>query len=146
LDNRQKYRFLESLALINIILSIILFLINLLLILWINNSISFNQVVYIVLGIFLLSFEIFRLIIMVISEIVFLWIKNIKLFRKASIITSLLIGTIFNTLFLIRFLGLACFVPVFSFISMLFIYFASIKIILFKHNNNQIKSEEERKS
>ncbi|MFX1585501.1 MAG: hypothetical protein ACFFDL_13190 [Promethearchaeota archaeon] len=146
MNNKQKYGFLEILALINIILSIILFLINLLLILWINNHISLNQIVYIVLGIFLLSFEISRLIILLSSGIIFLWIKNIKIFRKASIITSLLIGIIFDALFLIRFLGLACFVPAFSFISMLFIYFASVKIILFKHNNNQVKSEEERKS
>ncbi len=77
---------------------------------------------------------------MIISEIIFLWIKNIKLFRRASIITSLIIATIFDTLFLIRFLWLSCFVPAFSFVSMLFIYFASVKIILFKHNHNQIRS------
>ncbi|MHA2430546.1 MAG: hypothetical protein ACXACC_05860 [Promethearchaeota archaeon] len=68
------------------------------------------------------------------------------MFRKASIITSLLIGTIFNTLFLIRLLGLGCFVPVFSFISMLFSYFASVKIIIFQPDINRISSQEERKS
>ncbi|MFX0178733.1 MAG: hypothetical protein ACFE78_01010, partial [Candidatus Hodarchaeota archaeon] len=140
------YGFLESLALTNIILSFFLFLINLLLVLWIHNRISLNQMVYSILGIFLLSFEIFRLIIILISAIMFLWIKKIKVFRRASIITSLLIGTIFDTLFVIRFIGLACFVPAFSFISMLFVYFASVKIILFKHNDKYNKSEEERKS
>jgi len=131
--NRKKHNLLIGLVILNVFLTIIIFIISLLLISWINQLISLNQLVLTGLYLFLLLFEPIRTLIMFISGIITLRIKIINRKFKVPIITALLFGIGFNIIFLIRFYGFACFAPVYSFSCMIFIYISFVLIIIQNH-------------
>jgi len=110
-------------------------MINLLLILGINESLSLNEMVYLLLGICLPMFEIIRLMLMFISGIIALRIKEFSRRYKAAIVSKYVFGILSNLLFLIRLLGFACFVPTFSFSTMIFIYISFAVIIIHKNTS-----------
>ena len=126
---------LTQIVVFNVIISLILFMINLLLILGINESLSLNEMVYLLLGICLPMFEIIRLMLMFISGIIALRIKEFSRRYKAAIVSKYVFGILSNLLFLIRLLGFACFVPAFSFSTMIFIYISFAVIIIHKNTS-----------
>ncbi|MFX1386801.1 MAG: hypothetical protein ACFE9M_06260 [Promethearchaeota archaeon] len=133
---RYGYLYLVRFAFLKLIISLILFLINLILILWINNTIVFNDIIYRGLFIFLSSFEGLRILIMFMCGILTLGIEKIDIKLKVAIITPLLFGIGFNIFFLIRLFGFACFTPVYSFACMIFIIASFVLIIIQEHDNN----------
>jgi hypothetical protein len=80
-------------------------------------------------------FEIIRLILMLISGMLTLKIKEFSRKFKAAIISKYVFGILSNVLFLIRLLGFACFVPAFSFSTTIFIYISFAVITIHKTNN-----------
>ncbi len=123
---------------LKLIISLISFLLNLILILWINNSITLSKIVYTGLFIFLPWFEFIRIILMVTSGIITVRIKQINRKFKAAILSFLLIGIGFNIIFLIRLFGFACFAPVYSFSSMPSIIISFVLINIQEYDNNRI--------
>ena len=123
---------------INLILSLVLFIINLVLIQWINLSIKFSGIIYTELLLILSSFEIIRTVLMTSSGILTLKIRGINRKIKAIIVPTLLFGIGFNIIFLIRLFGFACFAPVYSFLSLPFICVFIMLIIVQEHDNNHI--------
>ncbi len=136
--NKQEYKFLVRLVVLTLIISLILFTINLILILWINKSIFLNEMIYIGLTMFLFGFEVIRITIMFISGKITLRFEGIERNYKITIITVLFIAIVFNTIFLIRLFGFACFAPIYSFLCMPFIFISFILIIIQKHDNNRM--------
>ena len=112
---------------LKLIISLISFLLNLILILWINNSITLSKIVYTGLFIFLPWFEFIRIILMVTSGIITVRIKQINRKFKAAIL-----------IFLIRLFGFACFAPVYSFSSMPSIIISFVLINIQEYDNNRI--------
>ena len=137
MDNRYGYADLVRLAFLKLILSFILFIINLVLILWIDNAIFLDDMIYRGLFIFLSGFEGLRIIIMVMCGVLTLRVKNMDRKLKVAIITALLFGIGFNILYLIRLFGFACFTPVYSFLCMVFICVSFVLIVIQDHDNNQ---------
>lgn len=133
MNNRKKHNLLVGLIISNVFLTIIVFIINLLLILWINQLLFLNQIFLTGLYLFLILFEPIRTLIMFISGIITLRIKTINRKFKVPIIAALLFGIGFNIIFLIRFYGFACFAPVYSFSCMIFIYISFVLIIIQNH-------------
>lgn len=136
--NKQEYKFLVRLFVLMFLISLILFIINLILILWINKSIFLNEMVYLGLSIILFGFEIIRIGIIFISGIIILRFEAINRNYKIIIISILFIAFFFNTLFLIRLFGFACFTPIYSFLCTPFIFISFVLIIIKKHDNNRI--------
>ena len=118
------------------IISLILFFIDLILTLWINNALFLNDIIYILLTTFLISFEFIRIMAMAISETLIIRIKMIGIKFQLAILTSLLIGFGYNILFLVRLFGAACFTPVYSVASTIFICISFVLILIPKHDNN----------
>lgn len=133
MNNRKRYNLLVGLVILNVFITIILFIMDLFLISWINQLVSLNQLVLIGFYLFLVLFEPIRISIMFISGIITIRIKTIDRKYKVPIITALLFGIGFNIYFLIRFYGDACFTPVYSFSCMLFIYIAFVLIVIQNH-------------
>lgn len=136
--NKQEYKFLVRLFVLMLLISLILFIINLILILWINKSIFLNKMVYLGLSIILFGFEIIRIGIIFISGIIILRFEAINRNYKIIILSILFIAFFFNTLFLIRLFGFACFTPIYSFLCTPFIFISFVLIIIKKHDNNRI--------
>jgi len=118
------------------IISLILFIIDLILTLWINNTLYLNYIVYILLTTFLISFEFIRIMSMVISETLIMQIKMIGIKFQLAIITTILIGIGYNITFLVRLFGAACFTPVYSVASTIFICISFVLIIIPEQDNN----------
>jgi hypothetical protein len=137
MEYKERYKLLTQLVVFNIFISLILFMINLVLILGINKSLFLSEMVYLLLGICLPMFEIIRLMLMFISGILTLRIKEFSRRYKAAIISKYVFGTLSSLLFLIRLLGFACFVPAFSFSTMIFIYISFAVIIIHKNNKKR---------
>jgi len=135
-NNEQRYNFLVRLFILEMIISLILFFIDLILTLWINNALFLNDIIYILLTTFLISFEFIRIMAMVISETLIIRIKMIGIKFQLAILTSLLIGFGYNILFLVRLFGAACFTPVYSVASTIFICISFVLILIPKHDNN----------
>jgi len=135
-NNRQRYNFLVRLFILEMIISLILFFIDLILTLWINNALFLNDIIYILLTTFLISFEFIRIMAMAISETLIIRIKMIGIKFQLAILTSLLIGFGYNILFLVRLFGAACFTPVYSVASTIFICISFVLILIPKHDNN----------
>ena len=133
MNNRKRYNLLVGLVILNVFITIILFIIDLFLISWINQLVSLNQLVLVGFYLFLVLFEPIRISIMFISGIITIRIKTIDRKYKVPIITALLFGIGFNIYFLIRFYGDACFTPVYSFSCMLFIYISFVLIVIQNH-------------
>ncbi len=133
MNNRKRYKLLVGLVILNVLITIISFIISLILISWIKQLISLNQLVLMGLYLFLALFEPIRTLIMFISGIISLRSKIIDRKFKVPIITALLFGIGFNIIFLIRFYGFACFAPVYSFSCMIFIYISFVLIIIQNH-------------
>jgi hypothetical protein len=136
MDNRYGYPYLVKLAFLKLIISFILFIINLVLILWINNAVFLDDTIYRGLFIFLSSFEGLRIMIMLMCGVLTLRVKKMDWKLKVAIIAALLFGIGFNILYLIRLFGFACFTPVYSFLCMVFISFSFVLIIIQDHDNN----------
>ena len=136
MNNRQRYNFLVRLFILEMILSLLLFIIDLILTLWINNTLYLNYIVYILITTFLISFEFIRIMSMVISETLIIRIKMIGIKFQLAVLTSLLIGFGYNILFLVRLFGAACFTPVYSVASTIFICISFVLILIPKHDNN----------
>ena len=136
MNNKQRYNFLVRLLILEMIISLILFIIDLILTLWINNTFYLNYTVYILLTTFLISFEFIRIMSMVISETLIIRIKMIDIKFQLAIITTLLIGIGFNIIFLVRLFGSACFTPVYSVASTIFICISFVLILIPEHDNN----------
>ena len=136
MNNEQRYNFLVRLFILEMIISLILFFIDLILTLWINNALFLNDIIYILLTTFLISFEFIRIMAMAISETLIIRIKMIDIKFQLAILTSLLIGFGYNILFLVRLFGAACFTPVYSVASTIFICISFVLILIPKHDNN----------
>ena len=133
MNNRKTYNLLVRLVILNVFITIILFIINLFLISCINQLISLNPLVLIGFYLFLTLFEPLKTLIMFISGIIIVRIKTIDRRFKVLIITALLFGIGFNIIFLIRLYGFACFAPAYSFSCMLLIYISFVLIIIQNH-------------
>lgn len=136
--NKKEYKFLVRLFVLKLILSLILSIINLILILWINKSIFLIEIVYIGLTMFLLGFEVIRITIMFISELITFRFEGIDRNYKISIMTVLFIAIVLNSFFLIRLFGFACFAPIYSFLCIPFIFISFVLIIIKKHDYNRM--------
>ncbi|MFX1501791.1 MAG: hypothetical protein ACFFDH_12580 [Promethearchaeota archaeon] len=135
---KQRYTLLVVLVNLNLIISLILILFNLILILWVNNSIVLSKIVYNGLFIFLVWFEFVRTILIITSGILTGRIKYTNRKIKTIILSSLVTGFGFNLWFLIRLFGFACFAPAYSFSCMPFICISYVLIIIKEYDNNQI--------
>ena len=100
------------------------------------NTLYLNNSVYISLTTFLISFEFIRIMSMVISLTLIIRIKMIDIKFQLAILTILLIGIGYNILFLVRLFGAACFTPVYSVASTIFICISFVLILIPKHDNN----------
>ena len=127
-----------GLVFLKLTISLILFVINLILILWISNKIFLDFQVYIGLTIFLFAFEVIRIMIMFIAGTIILRIKRVDIKFKVIIITMLLVGISFNIIFLIRLFGFACFAPVYSFSILPFISISFVLVIVQEYDNNLV--------
>ncbi|MFX1487672.1 MAG: hypothetical protein ACFFBI_00875 [Promethearchaeota archaeon] len=134
MNYKEGYKLLTQLVVLNVFISLILFMVNLILILGINESLSLSEQVYILLGICLPMLELIRLILMFFSGIITLRIKEFSRRFKAVLVSKFVFGISGNLIFLIRLLGFACFVPAFSFSTMVFIYISFAVIIIHKDN------------
>ena len=116
-----------------IIIGILSLLFNLLIILWIENYISFNYIISIGLFISLALFEIIKIMLIVIVLIKTVNITEINRILKILFQISFIIGIIISVYFLIRFFGMACYFPLLSFISVIFCLFSSYLLIIIKN-------------
>lgn len=146
MELRKRYNLLVGLIILNVLITVTLFIINLLLISWINQLISLDQFVSIGIYLSIIILEPTRVSIMFISGIFTIRIKSIERKFKVIIITTLLFGIGFNIYYIIRFFILVCFAPIFSFLSMLFIYISFVLIIMQNHENDLMKSKEKRQT
>lgn len=135
MDKYNKYELIFRLITINIIISILLLLINVVLISLINKIILLNQNFLSILFTVLIGLELIRIILLLFSIVIILKFDKINTRYRFMILISLLIGTIINSWFLVRIFGLACFAPSYSFLTMLFVI-ASYILIFFMHYEN----------
>ncbi|MFW9864681.1 MAG: hypothetical protein ACFFEN_01155 [Candidatus Thorarchaeota archaeon] len=134
MNYKEGYKLLTQFVVFNVFISLILFMVNLILILGINESLFLSEWVYILLGICLPMLEIIRLMLMFFSGILTLRIKEFSRRYKAVLISKFVFGILGSLIFLIRLLRFACFVPAFSFSTMVFIYISFAVIIIHKDN------------
>lgn len=135
MDRNYKYELILKLIIINIIISILLFLINVILISLINGIISISQDLLFILYALLIGLEFIRIILLLFSVVIILKFEKINIWYKYTILLSLLIGTIINSWFLVRIFGFACFAPSYSFVTMLFIIASYILILFMQYEN-----------
>ncbi len=128
------YKILKKLVSINIIFLLVLLFMNLILMFWINGHINLSQIVYLPLYILLPFFEIFRSLILLVTAFTTIKINRYQTIYAIIIILNLFTGIIFNTLFLTRLFGYACFTPLLNFLSILFVGLSSIMILIKKVN------------
>lgn len=129
-----KYKILKELVYTNIIFVFVLLFINLILMLWINEYINLNQVVYLPLYILLPFFEIFRSLILLITVFITVKIDKYQSIYIIIIILNLFTGIIFNCIFLTKLFGYACFTPILNYLSIPFVILSSIMILIKKVN------------
>lgn len=129
-----SYKILKELVYANIIFVFVLLFINLILMLWINEFINLSQVVYLPLYILLPFFEIFRSLILLITAFVTIKISKYQSTYIIIIILNLFTGIIFNSLFLTKLFGYACFAPLLNYLSIPFVSLSSIMILIKKGN------------
>lgn len=134
----QRINFLVGLVFLSLIISLILFVINLILFLWVNNTIFLDFQVHIGLIIFLFAFEIIRIMIIFMIGTFTLRIKKIDIRIKVTILTSLFIGVGLNFIFLIRLFGFACFAPVYSFSCLLFVSIPFVLVVVQEYENDLV--------
>lgn len=135
MDRNYKYELILKLIIINIIISILLFLINVILISLINGIISISQDLLFILYALLIGLEFIRIILLLFSVVIILKFEKINIWYKYTILLLLLIGTIINSWFLVRIFGFACFAPSYSFVTMLFIIASYILILFMQYEN-----------
>jgi len=129
-----SYKILKELVYTNIIFVFVLLFINLILMLWINDYINLSQVVYLSLYILLPFFEIFRSLILLITAFITVKINKYQSTYIIIIILNLFTGIIFNSLFLTKLFGYACFTPLLNYLSIPFVGLSSIMILIKKVN------------
>jgi len=128
------YKILKKLVSINIIFLLVLLFMNLILMFWISGHINLSQIVYLPLYILLPFFEIFRSLILLMTAFTTIKINRYQTIYTIIIILNLFTGIIFNTLFLTRLFGYACFTPLLNFLSIPFVGLSSIMILIKKVN------------
>jgi len=129
-----SYRTLKDLVYTNIIFVFVLLFSNLILMLWIDEYINLSQEVYLPLYILLPIFEIFRVLILLITAFITIKISKYQSIYYIIIILNLVTGIVFDFLFLTLLFGYACFMPLLNYLSIPFVGLSSI-IILIKEIN-----------
>lgn len=130
MNTSKGINFLVGLVFLSLIISSILFVINLILSLWVNDTIFLDFQVYIGLIIVLFIFEIIRIMIMFMIGFFTITIKRIDIKIKVTILVSLIIGIGLNFIFLIRLFGFACFAPVYSFSCLPFVSIPFVFVVV----------------
>jgi hypothetical protein len=125
-----SYRTLKGLVYTNIIFVFVLLFSNLILILWIDEYINLSQEVYLPLYILLPFFEIFRVLILLITAFITIKISKYQSIYYIIIILNLVTGIVFDFLFLTLLFGYACFMPLLNYLSIPFIGLSSIMILI----------------
>lgn len=129
-----SYRTLKDLVYTNIIFVFVLLFSNLILMLWIDEYINLSQEVYLPLYILLPFFEIFRVLILLITAFITIKISNYQSIYYIIIILNLVTGIVFDFLFLTLLFGYACFMPLLNYLSIPFVGLSSIMILIKKIN------------
>lgn len=129
-----SYRTLKDLVYTNIIFVFVLLFSNLILMLWIDEYINLSQEVYLPLYILLPFFEIFRVLILLITTFITIKISNYQSIYYIIIILNLVTGIVFDFLFLTLLFGYACFMPLLNYLSIPFVGLSSIMILIKKIN------------
>ncbi len=130
MKKNYSYRTLKGLVYTNIIFVFVLLFSNLILILWIDEYINLSQEVYLPLYILLPFFEIFRVLILLITAFITIKISKYQSIYYIIIILNLVTGIVFDFLFLTLLFGYACFMPLLNYLSIPFIGLSSIMILI----------------
>ena len=125
-----SYRTLKDLVYTNIIFVFVLLFSNLILMLWIDEYINLSQEVYLPLYILLPFFEIFRVLILLITAFITIKISKYQSIYYIIIILNLVTGIVFDFLFLTLLFGYACFMPLLNYLSIPFVGLSSIMILI----------------
>lgn len=125
-----SYRTLKDLVYTNIIFVFVLLFSNLILMLWIDEYINLSQEVYLPLYILLPFFEIFRVLILLITAFITTKISKYQSIYYIIIILNLVTGIVFDFLFLTLLFGYACFMPLLNYLSIPFVGLSSIMILI----------------
>jgi hypothetical protein len=117
MKTRKSNLMILQLGYANFIFTLVLFVLNLIAIIWVNRYISLNQIAYISLSIFIIFFEFIRMTLLIITGIILLILNHSKIKFKLILISILLGGILLILFFLIKLFALFCYTPMLFFLS-----------------------------
>ena len=132
MKNEYRSKYLAISVMVRIATLMIVVIINVLVILWIENILSFQKSIILNLFVLSLILVIFEVLMVIVSFLLIIRLEGIDRKYKVAMITPISIEVISIIYYLIRFFGYSCFAPIITFFSLPFalISLICIKIII----------------